>query len=123
MISYYFGRRTDSGHYLHINTWKSTLDPETVGLPWPNKLMDTGLLKNGKIPDQPDGRVYWTCARGLWTAFFWWDRTGDSRPGSNSGFYVQGFEHTERQSALDFAMLQWPDVVSRQAYPLILVDF
>lgn len=90
--------------------------------------MDTGLLKNGKIPDRETGEVHWTCAYPDWFAFFWWDQGGDSRPNSNSGFYVQGFAlptspqtNGEILDAFAFAQAQFPDVVARQKYPLTLV--
>lgn len=65
--------------------------------------------------------MFWTCGgKPLWLAFFWWDRSIDKRGASNSGFYVRGFEHTDRQAALDYAGTVFPDVVSRQKHPLVL---
>lgn len=94
------------------------------GFPWKYGHLDTGLLKNGKIPDSPDGRVFWTCggSSNLWFAFYWWDRSGDSRPGSNSGFYVRGFELDKKnvQAAFDYACSIFPLIVERQHFPLIL---
>jgi hypothetical protein len=74
------------------------------------------------VPDDPDGRVYWTCGgHPLWFAFFWWDRSGDARGASNSGFYVQGFAFEELQAAFAFACAKWQGVVERQKFPLVLV--
>lgn len=98
--------------------------PDKVpGFPWSYGLMDTGLLKNGKHVDRIDGRVFWTCGgQPLWFAFFWWDRSGDDRPNSNSGFYVQGFTFAEYREAFQYACEQFPVIVVRQACPLVLQD-
>jgi hypothetical protein len=101
------------------------LDPKDTypGFPWKIGHLDCGLLKNGKVPDEPDGRVYWTCGGkpDLWFAFFWWDRSGDSRPGSNSGFYVRGFARGEVEEAFTYACGMWKNVVDRQKHRLRLV--
>jgi len=120
----YFGCGSTLGHYLFGAESYRTLHPvrDFLGFPWDIGALDGGLLKNRKVPDEPDGRVHWTCGGApLWIAFFWWDRSGDKRPASNSGFYVQGFEHTETQAALDYAMKQWSNVTARQLFPLVLV--
>lgn len=117
----YFGFVEGYGHGLCLNT-RHRVDPSEVpGFPWGYDLLDTGLLKNRKVPDLPDGTVHWTGGgRPLWLAFFWWDRSGDKRAACNSGFYVQGFAHTDLQAALDYACSEWPHVVTRQLFPLVL---
>ncbi|MCB8880072.1 hypothetical protein ACELLULO517_07485 [Acidisoma cellulosilytica] len=123
----YFGCWYDSGHYLHRVGGSKLYDPLT-GMPWTTALMDTGLLKNGNHKDIPDGRVWWTCggksvkAQDLWYAFFWWDRSIDKRGNSNSGFYVRGFDWPKAKEAFDFACQQFPRVISRQKYQLVLQD-
>ena len=84
--------------------------------------MDTGLLKNGKRPDMIDGKVFWTCggAKAFWYAFYWWDRSIDSRHGSNSGFYVLGFGWPETSAAFAYACSQFPHIVARQKAALEL---
>ena len=100
-------------------------------LPWSDGMMDTGLLQNGKHEDKIDGRVFWTCGgrQEFWYAFYWWDRSGDSRANSNSGFYVKGFgpavltpETARENAALAFAYAcsVWPKIVERQRVPLRL---
>lgn len=124
-IAYYFGYG-DGGHFLRMPNGRSTLDPERDvgnGFPWSIGLLDTGLLKNRRAPEPPDGRVHWTASSNLWHAFFWWDRSGDKRPACNSGFYVHGFPYNCREYAWDFACKAWPDVVARQLHPLVLVEF
>jgi hypothetical protein len=118
----YFGFIESHGHGLVGTDGWRTLQPDRVpAFPWRGWLIDTGLLKNGKVPDQPDGRVFWTCGGDpLWQAFVWWDRSGDSRGASNSGFYVQGFSHLEREAAFAFACAAFPQIVARQRRPLVL---
>lgn len=137
----------DGGHFLRgeLDTGRrSTLDPaaDVLGFPWGPELVDAGLLKNRKVPMVEDGRVHWTYGGagpgGPWFAFFWWDNSVDSRPGSNSGFYVQGFAvDSDRRdlrsvalarsqalaaAAFAFACAEWPDVVRRQRRPLVLQE-
>ena len=123
-LALYFGYGS-GGHFLR-GLRNDSLDPQDdcPGFPWTIGLLDTGLLKNGKVPDEPDGRVFWTCGKGdpLWFAFYWWDRSGDPRPACNSGFYVNGFALDERHAAFDFACAAWPAVVARQRHPLVLQE-
>lgn len=119
--AFYFGAWDEPGHYLHTPRGQET-SPEVAGMPWTWAHLDTGLLKNGKRSDRVDGRVWWTCGgrAALWFAFYWWDRTGDSRANSNSGLYVQGFDFAERLEAFDYACAMFPKVIARQAFPLVL---
>ncbi len=113
------------GHYLHDRTGKTLWerDAKVLQLPWSSSHMDGGLLKNGKRSDRPDGKVWWTCG-GLtfWYAFYWWDRSGDRRGASNSGFYVRGYGWPEASEAFDYAVSVFPHIVSRQKYPLVLQE-
>lgn len=119
----YFGYN-NGGHFLY---WPGMvcnyvdLQRAAPGFPWSIGLLDSGLLTNGKHADIYDGRVFWTCGgHPLWLAFFWWDRSGDNRGASNSGFYVCGFELTDRQAAFDYAGSIFPQVVARQHHLLVL---
>jgi hypothetical protein len=117
----YFGCLGEIGHYLHDAAGNIIWEASTVpGFPWSGRL-DSGLLKNGRCPDVYDGKVFWTCGgTPLWLAFFWWDNSVDRRSGSNSGFYVQGFDHEQAQAALEYACSMFPEVVARQRQPLAL---
>lgn len=113
------------GHYLHHPNGKTIwrASSEMPGFPWSDALMDTGLLKNGEHRDTCDGRVFWTCGgTAFWYAFFWWDRSGDKRSGSNSGFYVRGFGWPETTAAFEYACAAFPRIVSRQQNPLVLQE-
>jgi len=129
--AFYFGCRdaNEPGHYLqlgHKTIWQT---PPEIAF-W-DGVMDGGLLKNGQRSDVCDGKVYWTCGGrpDFWYAFYWWDRSGDRRPGSNSGFYVGGFgpENLTRETARENAKLAfeharaaYPWVIERQRHPLVL---
>lgn len=120
--AFYFGCLHWRGHCLYAGDHR--IPPSTIpGFPWDTRRLDTGLLDNRGVPDRPDGRVHWTAGgKPLWFAFFWWDRSFDSRPNSHSGFYVQGFTHEQVKEAFEFACAAWPEVVERQQHPLVLVD-
>ena len=96
---------------------------ETPEIPWDYAFMDTGLLKNGNHRDVYDGKVFSTCGGSpLWIAFVWWDNSIDKRPGSNSGFYVQGFDWKDKDKAFEYACSAFPGVVKRQPVTLRLTD-
>ena len=121
----YFGCWDNLGHFLYDIDGHCTYTRElTMDFPWDACFIDTGLLKNRKVPDIPDGRVHWTCggARAFWYAFVWWDRSVDGRGACNSGFYVRGFGWPESQAAFEYACSQFPHVVARQKYPLVLQE-
>jgi hypothetical protein len=127
----YFGclDANEPGHYLQEG--HKTLYDTPAEIAFWSDVMDGTLLKNGRHPDVVDGKVWWTCGGtpDLWYAFVWWDRSGDRRPNSNSGFYVGGFapdvlspETAKANAALAFryACEAYPCVVSRQRFPLVL---
>jgi hypothetical protein len=120
----YFGCIGQLGHYLwQSNKFDRHIDTDKFPtFPWKINHLDTGLLDNGKHVDKCDGKVFWTCggAKERWFAFFWWDRSVDTRPGSNSGLYVSGFEFSQRDAAFDYACKVFPEVIQRQVYPLIV---
>ena len=111
------------GHYLHGPIARTISPSDYYRFPWTIENLDGGLLRNGRVTDV-DGKVNWTCGGRpeLWFAFYWWDRGGDSRPGSNSGFYVRGFDMGQQSDAFDFACKRWHWVVARQSNPLELVE-
>lgn len=121
-VALYFGCWEDAGHFLHDVRGRTMWgDDLPSGIPWPESIMDTTLLKNRGVPDTPDGRVHWVVGGlALWYAFVWWDRSVDKRGACNSGFYVRGFGYPEEQAAFAYACESFPHVVSRQQYPLVL---
>jgi hypothetical protein len=121
-LALYFGCWNSPGHYLHDTRGHTLYTDRPADLPWDEYLMDATLLRNGMIPDVPDGRVFWTCGGkgAFWYAFYWWDRSVDRRGACNSGFYVRGFGYPEAQEAFDWACTQYPRIVDRQRYSLVL---
>lgn len=124
-VALYFGCWNQAGHYLQDHDGRTLYRNERnhpSDLPWNEGMMDGTLLHNGKISDVPNGKVYWTCGGkdGFWYAFYWWDRSVDTRGACNSSFYVRGFGYPEMQEAFDWACTQFPSVVSRQKFPLML---
>jgi hypothetical protein len=117
----YFGCWDQPGHFLHDPEGGHVWHPPS-DFPWTERHMDSGLLANGEIKDDPTGRVYWTCGgdKAFWYAFYWWDRSGDRRGACNSGFYVRGFGWPEAPAAFDYACAAFPRIVARQKYPLVL---
>lgn len=122
--AFYFGCHDRAGHYFFAPGWNNLWDAREIpGFPWTMGNIDGGLLKNGKHPDVYDGKVYWTCGGSpLWLAYVWWDNSVDRRGASNSGFYVQGFDHTQAPEAFAYACSLFPDVVTRQRQALVLVE-
>lgn len=120
---FYFGCGREKGHYVfshgNLSLGRCEVPPNC---PWTLGHMDGGLLKNGRVPDVPDGRVYFTVAKNDWHAFFWWDRSVDQRGASNSGFYVQGYTFRQYRPAFEHACSIYPEVVARQRHPLLLQD-
>ena len=123
-LALYFGCWDQPGHYLHDSRGRRLYSGNKLlsDFPWDERIMDTGFLKNAKIPDKPNGKVYWTCggADSFWYAFFWWDRSVDTRGACNSSFYVRGFGYPEADRAFEYACSQFQRVVIRQKFPLIL---
>jgi len=117
----YFGCWGGLEHFLRDKTRQLHMTPPE-GCPWDLRLMDGGLLKNGKVRDVYDGRVFWTCGGrdAMWFAFFWWDNSVDQRGASNSGFYVSGFKSGEAAKAFEFACGEFPEIVARQHCLLVL---
>jgi hypothetical protein len=124
LLALYFGCWRYAGHFLHDVSGHHLYDDRPPDLPWDDGLMDATLLRNRKVRDLPDGRVYFTCGgeKAFWYAFCWWDRSADTRGACNSGFYVRGFGYPESQEAFAYACARFPHVVERQKFPLVLYD-
>lgn len=131
MRAFYFGYCQGSGHVFQNEDGKTiwNIERDVPDFPpaWMNPTMDTGLLRNSREPDKETGMVKWTCSKSGWFAFVWWDRSGDKRPNSNSGFYVHldknlsdNFEEMAKR-AFEFACKKFPKVVDRQNCQLVLV--
>lgn len=124
--AFYFGCLDQHGHRFHgrpLVVKPNALGEEPVDFPWTIQQADTGLLLDGMHYDVIDGRVWWQFGKASvypWYAFVWWDRTGDDRPNSNSGFYVTSI--LEPVDAFKFAISTFPEVSRRQRAPWPLLE-
>lgn len=82
---FYFGPIGEAGHYLWDARGKM-LWPERIG-PWSLGELDGSLQPKGV--DQAEGLALLHYVDG-WTALAFWDRTIDSRMGSNSVYVANG---------------------------------
>lgn len=65
---------------------------------------------------QPEGRALLHHRDG-WTAVAFWDRTGDSRPGSNTAFLLD--EVLDFDAAVDAARQAYPHVFARFTFEVV----
>lgn len=103
----YFGCRGEPGHHIHCK--RSIVRLRDT--PW-NTSIDGGLLAQTSQSHQ--GLCIHAVKDG-WTAVSFWDRSGDSRPNSNSAFLVR--EEMTPFRLLELARQQWPDVFARHRFP------
>lgn len=111
-----------AGHFWHPSAARRTCDPHghPDGCPF-------GYDVDGWVQPADPREVEGRCrietrvnATGPWTCIGWWDRSGDTRPGSCSAFVAKG--------AHDFAAMlvllneAFPWVVLRCKFPLVHVD-
>lgn len=114
MKVYYFGCWTTIGHFL----WTPNADSVPLSaVPWGNAV-DTGLCpgkrdRRGEVAcdDQWEGHAALHHLDG-WTALAFWDRSVDTRHGSNSVFIAEG--------TLSLADMI---VVARDAFPALMARF
>jgi hypothetical protein len=111
----FFGYYTSPGHYL-----RSKAGVVVIGcIPWGSSI-DTGLLisrqdKYARPITEPTEN-YTVARKEGWTAISFWDRSGDSRPGSNSAFLVAA--DVSDKELLTLARKQWPEIFARPGFPL-----
>jgi hypothetical protein len=115
----YFGCYRVPGHCLYS---KVTPNMRYEATPWGNSL-DSGLLTDDYYgaDTEPTGKVVVRHKDG-WTAIAFWDRSGDSRPGSNTAFLAKADMTGEELLAL--ARVQWPEVFDRRpgGWPPLKID-
>lgn len=121
MNAYYFGcwSPREKGHFLYDQHGMARRS-DSFALPVRAEFLDSSLLFG--VPDVPGNAVVFR-GRG-WTLLSFWDRSGDSRPASNSTFILQGnlsFEEAveaskaafpQRWSLITFAITEQPNAVS-----------
>ena len=83
MRIYYFGCKEESGHFLWKPNQITTAHYQLSGLPW--KYIDTALCPQ-TTSQQGVAKIH---HKDGWTAMAFWDKSIDSRPGSNSVFFYE----------------------------------
>lgn len=108
-IVYFYGclkgideRHTEAGHYMEASDGS-----DAWRLVNPFGSFPDGTLCPDERKGQPQGLAI-LHQKDDWTAIGFWDRTGDSRPGSNSNFLVQGTYTFEEMCAM-----------AQEAYPAL----
>lgn len=122
---YYFGALHQRGHHFvqtdDVVLYEAQL--EELKFPWTFDEIDGGILKTNNISDIVDGRVHWfTSPDGAWYGFVWWDRSCDTRAGSNSGFYIRNVDDMSSAVAFRLGCQAFPHIIHRQRIPLLLRD-
>ncbi len=106
---FYFGCIGHSGHYLWSAPYRQCRDVGTT--PW-------GFAIDGKLCPITEGRQREGVAsvhhKDGWTALAFWDRSIDSRPGSNSVFLAGEYLSFDEMVAL--AKSRFPDVWKRYSF-------
>lgn len=109
MRVYYFGSWNQRGHLLYTSSGRTPSWDAVYEMPVP--------LRDGKLdgafapkgPEQVNIANHFHIAK--WTVIAFWDRSGDSRPGSNSAFVMEGDKTFEE--ALMIARAHFPEVMKR----------
>ncbi len=124
----FFGCAGVPGHYLYGRGMRSL---EYESSPWGMNL-DSGLLASKEQrrsyeyanSTKPTGEYVvakkdgWTAVakKDGWTAVAFWDRSGDSRPASNSAFLIA--KDISGEELLSLAAEQFPRIFARKDFPI-----
>lgn len=112
----YFGAWSASklGHFLYAPGGRTVYGPAYL-LPFCLSALDTALLPPGKPQEQ--GVLHRSVING-WTIVGFWDRSADSRSGSNSSFIMEGDFPVE--AVLAAAREKFPDIFARPGFPTLV---
>lgn len=114
---YYFGNFKVEGHYLYgpggIRV-RSRTEQRSTKIPWALGELDGGLCPKSK----GQNGVAAVHHRDDWSALSFWDRSGDSRPGSNSTFLVDEPNLTF-QELFDKALEAFPTIWFRFNFSVV----
>ncbi len=107
---YYFGCLQEAGHHMHdanLRTDWGFLNSN----PW-GRTVDSDLCPKGNQAEGKAALHY----KGGWTALAFWDRSVDSRPGSNSVFLAEGaFDFGQM---LELARATFPSIMQRFTFSI-----
>ena len=119
MNFYHFGCQDRAGHYLFAASGSLKRDYYDI----PVAKLDGGLCPKadpwGK-PGQVQGQALLHHISG-WTIVSFWDRSIDTRPGSNSSFLAEAADLTFDQM-MQLANRHFPKVVGRFKFPIVLCE-
>ena len=110
MRIYYYGCNGESGHFLWQPNQITTKRPQDSGLPWKHIDMD---LCPQTTPQQGIAKMH---QKEGWTAMAFWDKSIDSRTGSNSVFFYEDllyFDEMIREFKEHF-----PEIFNRFKFPI-----
>ena len=122
MKVFYFGCYGNAGHYMRApggSALRSTRAEHdfTISNPW-------GYNIDGELCVSPERRqvqgVTKVHHKDGWTAISFWDRSVDSRPGSNSALLAEG-EHTF-EGMMALFNHYFPEVLKRYKFPIVEVQ-
>lgn len=106
----HYGCWNDVGHYLRESRY---LYGDRKDLPWDN-------IDGGLCPDKINGQIQGDAIlhhRDGWTAISFWDRSVDSRGGSNSNFFAEGNHSFEEM--VQIAKDKFPNIMSRFKFEIV----
>ena|ERR1019366_3343006 len=117
MRVYYFGCNEQAGHYMHEpNMVHRSVDTERGRFlydnPW-GLYIDGDLCMEGKRQIEGEALIH---HKDDWTAMAFWDRSVDTRPGSNSVFLAEGTFNFDEMMAL--AKEYFPQVLNRISFTI-----
>jgi hypothetical protein len=121
---YYFGCVGGLGHYFHDGALRRVHGAKTE-IPWPN--VDAALCPGYVDPMLPGTwrteapQIEGAAAvhhKAGWTALAFWDRSVDTRGGSNSVFFVEGTHNFAAMVVI--ARQRFPSVWARFTFPVTL---
>lgn len=123
-VMLYFGPWGNVGHYFYSEEGRRIYDYPHPDVPW--KQVDGALCPNC-APDEAWKRTGPEVVgdailhhKDGWTALSFWDRTVDTRPGSNSNYFAKG-EFTFEEM-VELAKRRFPDRWSRMKFEVRLTQ-
>lgn len=100
----FFGAVKQAGHYLWRSGGFSASRAFEKALPFHFHFLDAGMLPEG-VPQVEGAAGY--CMINGWTVVSFWDRSVDSRMGSNSAFIYPDERSFEEMIAISNVQLPW----------------
>ncbi len=117
----YFGCLGEPGHYFHATDGRVSVAGTRLGLPWAyidgEYAPTTHAPRLGRFQSEAPQGAAALVHRAGWTILAFWDRSGDSRPRSNSAFLAPGTHDFATMVAL--SREAWPQVWARFTFEVV----